>query len=192
MFGRPWLWPWIATLSVALGGLRRPCHGMDTSSIPGYAAITHDSSPTAQWKCRRPARKRGPRRWAGLPEIQIQVTPSGQNLAVAYAVKTQWQAIGVNATVVEVPFNDYWALLQSDDVMVFRMGYIADFNDAYEFFNLFRADTGGNFTRWSNATYDQIRPILLTANDEERWALDSLLEKTLCVDELPVIPLYWK
>ncbi|NLG66446.1 MAG: hypothetical protein GX536_01900, partial [Actinobacteria bacterium] len=130
---------------------------------------------------------------AGLPEIKIQVTPSGQNLAVANAVKTQWQAIGVNATVVEVPFDAYWASLQSDDVMVFRMGYVAEFNDAYEFFNLFRADTGGNFTRWSNLDYDQILDqSLLTATDEERWALYSLLEKTLCVDELPVIPLYWK
>mgnify|MGYP002682668213 CR=1 FL=1 len=44
---------------------------------------------------------------AGLPEIKIQVTPSGQNIAVANAVKTQWQAIGVNAAVVEVPFGDF-------------------------------------------------------------------------------------
>lgn len=172
-----------------------PATGWVPPSIPGYAAITHDFlKPTAQVaQAAVLLANAGHAGGAGLPEIKIQVTPSGQNIAVANAVKTQWQAIGVNAAVVEVPFGDYWALLQSDDVMVFRMGYIADFNDAYEFFNLFRADTGGNFTRWSNPDYDQILDqSLLTATDEERWALYSALEKTLCVDELPVIPLYWK
>ncbi len=65
--------------------------------------------------------------------------------------------------------------------------------DAYEFFNLFRSRHRRQLPRWSNATCDQaLDASLVAATEAERWALYAALEKTLCVDELPVIPLYWE
>ncbi len=103
-------WPWIAkAITAALGDASAvPATGWIPPSIPGYAAITHDFlKPTAQVaQAAVLLANAGPRRRGGpAGDPQIQVTPSGQNLAVANAVKTEWCAIGVNATVAQIPLR---------------------------------------------------------------------------------------
>ncbi|MCX8032639.1 MAG: ABC transporter substrate-binding protein [Thermoleophilia bacterium] len=170
-----------------------PATGWLAAGIPGFADINQGFlQPTAQLAQAAAAlASAGYPNGAGLPEIKIQVMQAHQ--ALANLVKSQWGAIGVSATVVVVPWNEYWPLLGSGtDLYVFRLGWIADFNDPYEYYGLLRTGSTWNFTRWSNETFDQLLDQALAASSEaDALAVYQQLEKMITEEEVPVAPLYW-
>lgn len=130
----------------------------------------------------------------GLPEIEIAFNTSPSHQAIAQKVAQQWNAIGVKTRLRSIDWQEYMDLLNSDpgQFMVYRMGWVADYYDAVNFFDLFGSGSEFNWTGWSDAAYDQgLKDALGPMTDAERWVLYTGLEKKLTVDEMPVIPLYW-
>jgi oligopeptide transport system substrate-binding protein len=129
---------------------------------------------------------------AGLPEIVIYHNTSEGHAAIATAIQEEWKAIGVNATIKNMEWKQYLDFVQNnDETMVYRMGWIADFADAYNFLDLFRTKSGNNYTRWGSAAYDKALDDSLTAPDDAaRWALYAQAEK-IASDEMPIMPIYW-
>ena len=85
----------------------------------------------------------------GLPEIVIYYNTSEGHQAIATAIQEQWKAIGVTATLKNMEWKQYLEFVQNDpSVMVYRMGWVADFGDAYNFLDVLRGGGGNNFTRW--------------------------------------------
>ena len=76
-------------------------------------------------------------------------------------------------------------LPNNDDVMVYRMGWVADFNDAYNFLEILREKSGNNYTRWSSAEYEKNLDDALQAPDEaarfELYSKCCLLYTSRCV-----------
>ena len=170
-----------------------PATGWLAAGIPGFAEINQGFlQPTSQGAQAAAAlAAAGYPGGAGLPEIKIQVVVSQQ--ALADLIKTQWQAIGVNATVVLVPRDEYWPLLAGGtDLYVFRLGWLVDFNDPYEYYAFFRTGSSWNFTRWSSETYDQLLDQALAASSEaDALAIYRQLEEILIEEEVPATPLCW-
>ena len=101
---------------------------------------------------------------ADLPEIVIYYNTSEGHQAIATAVQEQWKAIGVKATLKNMEWKQYLDFVQNNDAtMVYRMGWIADFADAYNFLDVLRGGGGNNFTRWADAAYDKGLTDALTA-----------------------------
>ena len=85
----------------------------------------------------------------GLPEIVIYYNTSEGHKAIMEAIQEQWKAIGVKATLKNMEWKQYMEFLPKDpSVMVYRMGWIADYVDAENFFDLLTTDSGNNYTRW--------------------------------------------
>ena len=72
------------------------------------------------------------------------------------------------------------------------MGWIADFNDAVSFLDMYRtADTGNNDTGWENDEFKALIDKSATISDSAE-RLDVLKQaEALMMEEMPVIPLYY-
>jgi hypothetical protein len=174
---------------------RVPATDLVPPSIPGYDSIkTTFFKTTAQVdRAKALLATAGHANGVGLPEITIKVNPSPMHSTVANLVKDQWKAIGVNATVRVVEWGDFFAMLDDPSkVTVYAVGIAAEYNDAYEFLNIFRSGADNNFAGWSNAAYDQaLDASLLAATEQDRLKVYADLEKMLIEDQVPVIPVYW-
>jgi len=129
----------------------------------------------------------------GLPEIVILYNTNQGHQAIATAIQAQWQAIGVKSTLKNMEWKQFNAFLKDnlDQVMVYRMGWIADFNDAYNYFDLMRSTSGNNHTNWGDPTFDADLPKSLQAPDDaSRWAIYKEMNQILG-DQMPLAPIYW-
>ena len=78
------------------------------------------------------------------------------------------------------------------DYQVGRMGWIADYNDAYSFLELYStADNGNNDTGWENPKYKELLDKSIAETDKDK-RIELLKEaEAVAVSELPVAPIYY-
>jgi oligopeptide transport system substrate-binding protein len=129
---------------------------------------------------------------AGMPEIKILYNTSEGHKAIAETIQAQWKALGLNVTLQNMEWKQYMAFLPKDpSVQVYRMGWVADFADAYNFLDVLRSTSGNNYTHWGDAAYDKgLDDSLLAADDAARWKIYSSMEQIL-QDQMPTAPIYW-
>jgi len=171
-----------------------PATGVTPKGMPGFDVLEQDYlGPTPQVdKAKALLAEAGYPDGEGLPEITIYHNTSEGHQAIATAIQSQWAAIGVNATIKNMEWKQYIDYVQNnDEVMVYRMGWVADFADAYNFLDLFRGGGGNNYTRWGNDTYDQgLADALKATSSEGRWDIYKSMEDIL-TEDMPVMPIYW-
>jgi oligopeptide transport system substrate-binding protein len=162
--------------------------GFDAFNVPSnYAKPTADVAGAKDLLS-----KAGYPNGTGLPEIVIYYNTNEGHQAIATAIQAQWKAVGVNATLKNMEWKQYLDFVQNNDqVMVYRMGWVADFNEAYNFLDVLRGGGGNNFTRWADPTYDASFAKALAAPDANgRYAVYKQMEQILA-DQMPVAPIYW-
>lgn len=172
-----------------------PATGFVPAGMPGFDTIKQDYiTATADVEgAKALLAEAGYPEGAGMPEIVIYHNTSEGHAAIATAVQAQWKAIGINATIKNMEWKQYLDFVQNnEDVMVYRMGWLADFGDAFNFLDVLRGGGGNNYTRWANADFDKgLADALQATSDEDRWAIYTNMEKIISVDEMPVAPIYW-
>lgn len=85
----------------------------------------------------------------------------------------------------------YMAARDNMEHDIVRAGWLADYIDPSNFFDILRSYAGNNHTGWKSATYDELmNKIAATADPKRR---DELFEEAnrLLAEEMPVIPLYY-
>ncbi|MDP1834810.1 MAG: peptide ABC transporter substrate-binding protein [Chlamydiales bacterium] len=128
-----------------------------------------------------------------LPTIVLSYNTSEGHHKIAQAVQQQWNAaFGVNVTLENQEWKVYLDKMKQADFMVGRMSWLASYNDAYTFLDLFKyADSPINYVGWQNAEYTMLLEQSLVAKDpKERLKLLQRAEKIL-IDSMPVIPVYF-
>lgn len=72
-----------------------------------------------------------------------------------------------------------------------RAGWLADYVDPSNFFDIFRSDAGNNNTGWKSAQYDRLMEEIAATSDRARR--HELFEQAnrLLADEMPVLPIYY-
>jgi oligopeptide transport system substrate-binding protein len=85
----------------------------------------------------------------------------------------------------------YMAARDNLEHQVARAGWIADYVEPTNFFDIFRSYSGNNRTAWGTEKYDQLmKEIEKTGPVGERNKLFEQANKIL-FDEMPVIPIYY-
>ncbi|MBU2601743.1 MAG: cell wall-binding repeat-containing protein [Actinobacteria bacterium] len=129
----------------------------------------------------------------GLPEIEIFFNTDPIHRTIAQKVAEQWKTIGVKTRLRSLPWDQYLQALATDSkIMVYRMGWTADYDDPYDFFQLFETGSEYNYSRWSDPVFDQaLSDSRGPVSDAKLWQLYADMERMLTGEAMPLVPLYW-
>jgi len=116
---------------------------------------------------------------------------------IATAVQSQWQKLGLHVTLKQQDWPQFLKFLgppADASVDSFRMGWIADFPDDYNFLSIFQCGGGNNYTGWCNKNYDNLlKQATQTQNQQQRYQLYAQAEQILTGKngDMPIAPIYW-
>ncbi len=128
-----------------------------------------------------------------LPPITLAVNTDDIHERVAEAVVQMWKNnLGVEVVTKAMDWKTYLQTLHDDPPQIFRLGYCAYYPDAANFASVFHSGSPDNYTRWSNATFDQTVDAAAGEIDlAKRRALYRAAEKILVEDDAVIAPLWW-
>ncbi|WP_284140215.1 MULTISPECIES: peptide ABC transporter substrate-binding protein [unclassified Virgibacillus] len=127
-----------------------------------------------------------------LPTVKLSYNTSEAHAAIAQAVQDMWKKnLGVEVELNNEEWGVYLDSMGAGDFQVGRMGWIADFNDAINFLEIFESKGGNNYTNWESAEYQKI--LQQTREETDVAAREELLHKAedLFMEELPIAPIYF-
>jgi oligopeptide transport system substrate-binding protein len=116
---------------------------------------------------------------------------------IATAVQAQWQQLGLTVTLKQQDWPQFLKFLgppPDPSVDAFRMGWIADYPDDYNFLSIFTCGGGNNYTNWCNKGYDNLlKQATQTSSQSERYKLYAQAEQILTGKngDMPIAPIYW-
>jgi oligopeptide transport system substrate-binding protein len=111
---------------------------------------------------------------------------------VAVAVASMWkEALGVDVRLAAVEFRSLFADVEARQVDVYRLSWVGDYNDAYNFLQYLKSDFGINLPHYASTAYDALLEDAARQTDAaQRRALLEQAERLMLADH-PVIPLYF-
>lgn len=111
---------------------------------------------------------------------------------LAVAVASMWkEALGAQAKLSAVEFKVLQDDVRARRMDMFRLAWIGDYNDAYNFLQYFKGDFGINLPHYRNAAYDHLLENAASEPDiAKRRASLEAAERLMLADH-PVIPLYF-
>jgi oligopeptide transport system substrate-binding protein len=112
---------------------------------------------------------------------------------IAVELQDMWRReLNIRAELRQMEWKVYLAAQRRLEYDVCRSSWIADYNDANTFLDMFMSQNGNNRTGWSNPHYDEL---IRTANQQpdpaRRADLLRQAESILVRDEVVVLPLYF-
>jgi oligopeptide transport system substrate-binding protein len=185
-----------AIIKFVTKGGQFPARGFTPSRAPGAKEINKNASMPATAKLAQAkafmAKVKNPK-----TNVNLYFNTSTAHAAIATAVQAYWKELGITTTLKNMEFGQYLDFLgppPNSDVDVYRLGWIYDYPDAYNGFELWTCDSGNNNTGWCNKKYDAVvAKAARTPNDEARFKLYQQAETILTGPSgaLPIMPIYW-
>ncbi|WP_425401035.1 peptide ABC transporter substrate-binding protein [Aeoliella sp.] len=128
----------------------------------------------------------------GFPKFEIFYNNNEGHKAIAELLRKQWQReLGISVGLRNMAWPAFTDAMRQTQYDIGRQGWIADYNDANTFLDLYVSDNENNQTNWGSDEYDQlIKDAEAEADPEKRNAILHQAE-TILMDELPVIPIYF-
>ncbi|MEK4497041.1 peptide ABC transporter substrate-binding protein [Ureibacillus sp. FSL W8-0352] len=125
--------------------------------------------------------------------IKISINTSEAHSAIAQFIQENWRKnLGINSTIDNSEWQVFLDKLSNLDYQVGRLGWIADFNDAYTFLEPYdSAENGNNDTGWENPEYTKLLREANQETDEEKRLAMLKQAEALIIDEMPVAPIYY-
>jgi oligopeptide transport system substrate-binding protein len=129
-----------------------------------------------------------------LPEITLMHNESAGHARIAEAIQQNWKEnLGVDVNIATQEWKVYLQILEEDPPQIWRLGWCDDYPDASNFAkDVFRSDSGNNYTGWSNDEFDElVDEAALETDLQKRHDLYVEAEKILVEEDAAIIPLYW-
>jgi peptide/nickel transport system substrate-binding protein len=158
-------------------------HGLLPPGIPGHREdIGMFRDPGAS---RRLLAEAGHPDGRGLPPLVVQVM-EGEEF-YASRLLDALGALGIRLSVTTLSRPEHWAEVAAGSAEFFRGGWIADYPDPENLFEIFSSDSPRNSARFRDARYDSLYRRLVSESDPgSRRALSAALEDVL-LEECPAV-----
>jgi len=110
---------------------------------------------------------------------------------VPAAIQQMWSQIYVDAEIEQSDAAIFYDLMEEHDYDTGLAGWVADFNDPSNFFDLLRTGGSNNYGEFSNAEYDALLDQAMVERDvEERGRIMARAER-IALDQHAWIPMYF-
>ena len=112
---------------------------------------------------------------------------------IAVELQEMWRKeLGVEVELRQLEWKTYLAAQGRLDYDLCRSSWVADYNDANTFLDMFMSNNGNNRTGWKDARYDQLlREANQQVDGSRRAVLLESAEAILVREQVPVLPLYF-
>lgn len=127
-----------------------------------------------------------------LPPVELSYNTSEAHAAIAQAVQDMWrQNLGVDVTLRNEEWNVYLDSMGNGDFYAGRMGWLADFNDAISFLEIFQSVGGNNYTNWENEEFASLLEQSRSETDEAARKEIMREAEAIFMEEMPIAPVYF-
>ncbi|WP_145250459.1 peptide ABC transporter substrate-binding protein [Aeoliella mucimassa] len=177
-------------IRTAVRGPQKPAHSLVPPGVVGYTS-PHMPTPDAE-RARQLMADAGFPGGSGFQNLTILYNTNDSHEAIAELMRKQWQEeLGINVTLRNMAWAAYQDKLRLTEYDVGRQGWIADYNDANTFLDLFVSDNENNQTNWANDRYDEL--IKQAESEPNPQRRNEILQEAeaIVLDEMPIIPLYY-
>ncbi|KOS69529.1 ABC transporter substrate-binding protein [Lysinibacillus contaminans] len=125
--------------------------------------------------------------------ITISFNTSEAHAAIAQYIQEGWNKnLGITVGLDNAEWQVYLEKLNVLDYQAGRLGWIADYNDAYTFLEMYNtADNGNNDTGWENAEYTALMKQSVSETDPAKRLEIMKKAESIAVAEFPVAPIYY-
>jgi len=178
-----------ALVSKVLRGGQRPAFALTPPGTAGYTAQAKLGTDVAA--ARELLKAAGFPEGKGLPPLEVLYNTSENHRIIAEALQGMWrQELGIEVSLVNQEQKVAQAARRTGDYQILRSDWIGDYLDASTFLDVFRSDSGNNYTGWANADYDAA--LFAAARTTDTAARHALFQKAeaILLEAAPLIPLY--
>lgn len=127
-----------------------------------------------------------------LPAIKLSYNTDEGHEAIAQAVQDMWNKnLDLDVELNNEEWNVYLDSLGEGNYEIGRIGWIADFNDAINFLEIFETVGGNNYTNWENDDFKALLKDSRTELDSDKRQEILKEAEELFMDELPIVPIYF-
>jgi oligopeptide transport system substrate-binding protein len=161
------------------------------SMIPGYPVVKGDAYDPA--RARVLLAEAGYPEGRGFPDVEVLYNTSESHKAVCEQLVDMWKSnLGVKVQLANREWKVYLEDTRNLNYQIQRAGWIADFLDAFTFLDMWVEGRGNNNTGWANAKYkDLLSRASVEVDPAKRLELFAEAEKILCLEDLPILPVYY-
>jgi oligopeptide transport system substrate-binding protein len=173
-----------------------PGAGMTPPGIPGYDVINPESPWTPATGDIEQAQALMDQAASPKTDINLFHNNAPGHREIAVAVQDMWSELGINTTIRAQEWAQYLEFLgppPSDQVDVYRLGWIYDYADAINGLELWTCDSGNNNTNFCNEEFDGlVEEARQTPEDDARFELYAQAEQVMFGEdgEMPIMPIY--
>jgi oligopeptide transport system substrate-binding protein len=159
---------------------------------PGTAGYTPGAYlPTDFEQARRLLVEAGYPGGKGLPAFELLFNTSESHRTVAEAVQEMWRReLGLEVRLANQELKGTLEARRAGTFQILRSVWTADFIDPASFLDIWRSDSGNNYTGWKSPDYDAL--LFTAARELDPTARLELFRKAeaLLLDAAPMIPIY--
>jgi oligopeptide transport system substrate-binding protein len=178
-----------AIVTKVMRGGQRPARALTPPGTAGYTATA--GIPTDVAAARRLLAEAGFAGGKGLPPVDLLYNSSENHRVVAEALQEMWRReLGIDVRLTNQELKVTHAARRAGDFQILRGDWIGDYLDPATFLDIFRSDSGNNYTGWSHPEYDAA--LFAAARTVDPTARLALFQKAeaLLLEAAPFIPIF--
>lgn len=127
-----------------------------------------------------------------LPTVKLSYNTDEGHAAIAQAVQDMWKKnLEVDVELNNEEWNVYLDSLGEGNYQMGRIGWIADFNDAINFLEIFETVGGNNYTNWEDEDFQSLLKQARTELDPDKRQEILREAEELYMDQMPIAPIYF-
>lgn len=127
-----------------------------------------------------------------LPTIKLSYNTDEGHEAIAQVAQDMWREnLGVDVELNNEEWNVYLDSMGEGNYQVGRMGWIADFNDAINFLEIFQTVGGNNYTNWEDEEYANLLNESRKETDVDARREILREAEAIFMDAMPIAPVYF-
>lgn len=132
-----------------------------------------------------------------VTNINLYVNNSAGHVQIAQAIQANWQKLGVTVNLKVLEWKQYLQFLgppPDSSVGAYRLGWLADYPEDFDFLDIWTCNSGNNNTNWCNPKYDALmNKAARTPNNEKRAGIYHQAEQLLTgkKGDMPIAPIYF-